>query len=148
MLAVSALRFARLLPPTVISFCLERLGVVQAEDHPALVIRVFWKCVASPIAAVVEAVTSHRYIGVMRKLQSTYWLEPAGSHGVWGLDDYHFLPFLFGSAQLKGMRPILTRTSYLTDYKVTNISGPSRSTTTSWLTSTRRITCILHVSNS
>ncbi|KAI8904423.1 hypothetical protein EDD86DRAFT_194968 [Gorgonomyces haynaldii] len=63
--------------------CLELLGILTTEDYPAIVLRVF----------VV-------YLKLVRKLQQVYHLEPAGSHGVWGLDDFQFLPYYWGSAQL------------------------------------------------
>lgn len=63
---------------------LHKYGIFEIdEDATNLVLKIFIK-----------------YLDTMRVIETTYWLEPAGSHGVWGLDDYHFLPFLFGAFQL------------------------------------------------
>ena len=39
---------------------------------------------------------------LVRYLQLRYRMEPAGSQGVWALDDYQFVPFILGSAQFLG----------------------------------------------
>jgi serine/threonine-protein phosphatase 2A activator len=62
--------------------CLWKLNVFQAGEEQAIVIGVI-----------------QPYLDLVRKLILTYTLEPAGSHGVWGLDDHSFIPYIFGSAQ-------------------------------------------------
>lgn len=64
-------------------YCLRAIGVLRQCDHQAMVLRIFVK-----------------YIDLCRKIRSRYNQEPAGSHGVWSLDDYNFIPYIWGSAQL------------------------------------------------
>ena len=39
------------------------------------------------------------YVATCRVVQKCFGLEPAGARGVWALDPYQMLPFVFGSAQ-------------------------------------------------
>lgn len=77
---------------------LTKLGCFSPVDYPALVLKVF-----------------DVYMRVCRRLQTVYWLEPAGSHGVWSLDDYQMLPFLFGSAQLEGSKHVTPKSIHNDD---------------------------------
>ena len=65
----------------VFLFCLFKMGVLVKEDQKSAINKVF-----------------QRYMELMRLIQSKYCLEPAGSHGVWGLDDYQHLAFYFGAS--------------------------------------------------
>ena len=63
--------------------CLYKIGHLSQSDNVPTVFFIFVN-----------------YLNLMRRIQIHYNLEPAGSQGVWGLDDYQFLPFIFGSSQL------------------------------------------------
>ncbi|KAK3073634.1 Serine/threonine-protein phosphatase 2A activator 1 [Teratosphaeriaceae sp. CCFEE 6253] len=63
--------------------CLKKLGAFADDETRAIVMGIV-----------------QPYLELIRKLIIVYTLEPAGSHGVWGLDDHSFVPYIFGSAQL------------------------------------------------
>lgn len=65
--------------------CMFKIGAFKTDDKVAVALKIF-----------------NRYLEIVRRLQLTYRMEPAGSHGVWSLDDYQFVPFVWGSAQLNG----------------------------------------------
>jgi len=68
---------------------LYKSGVYTEKDFPYLIFKILF-----------------RYVLFVRKLQVDYMLEPAGARGVWGLDEYQFLPFIFGASQLIGNKEI------------------------------------------
>lgn len=63
---------------------LRLLGQLTPADEQAIVTRVF-------VA----------YFDLVRRLQKRFRLEPAGSKGVWGLDDHQHLSYLWGASQLR-----------------------------------------------
>ncbi|KAH8418992.1 hypothetical protein KR222_011864, partial [Zaprionus bogoriensis] len=60
-----------------------RAEVLHPEDEPAAALMLF-----------------ARYLTVVRRLQSMFNLRPAGFHGPYSLDDYQFVAYLWGAAQL------------------------------------------------
>ncbi|TIA73772.1 hypothetical protein E3P89_00999 [Wallemia ichthyophaga] len=82
----------------VVLYMLRQIGVLNSTHNYELIAKVFvnyWKTVT--------------------RLQITYKLEPAGSHGVWGLDDYCFMPYIFGSAQIRSTDTPPSRLFHQTD---------------------------------
>jgi len=60
-----------------------KIGALKDSDKAAVGLKVFTE-----------------YIILCRDLQTIYRMEPAGSMGVWNLDDYQFVAFIWGAAQL------------------------------------------------
>lgn len=69
---------------------LHSLELLKVEDDRVVVEKLFGK-----------------YLDVVREAQRWFGLEPAGSKGVWGLDDHQHLSYLFGSSQLIGSSSLL-----------------------------------------
>ena len=49
-------------------------------------------------------------------------MEPAGSQGVWSLDDYQFVAFIWGAAQMVGHTRIKPKS--ISDYDIADMLAP------------------------
>ncbi|KAK5977673.1 Serine/threonine-protein phosphatase 2A activator [Trichostrongylus colubriformis] len=74
--------------------CLYRIGFLESDDKKAIVLRVF-----------------DRYLKLCRTLQQMYHMRPA-IVAQFAIDDYHFMPYVWGSAQLIENRANLVPESY------------------------------------
>lgn len=79
--------------------CLYKIGMLGENDATATVLKLF-----------------NAYLNLCRRLQQVYRMEPAGSHGVWSLDDYQFIPFIWGSSQLMDHKRITPNKFVEEDY--------------------------------
>lgn len=100
------------------------VGVWKDEDRPAVGLKVFSRCVPSSSSASENPIKlticyRFRYMDVCRKLQNVYRMEPAGSQGVWNLDDYQFVPFIWGAAQMRKGSQIGPKS--IPDYEIANM---------------------------
>ncbi|KAG6455537.1 serine/threonine-protein phosphatase 2A activator [Manduca sexta] len=86
--------------------CLYKIGFLFPEDNVATVFLIF-----------------NKYLNIARRLQKTYRMEPAGSHGVWSLDDYQFIPFIWGSSQLVDQPKIYPPAKFLEDEIIDKFSN-------------------------
>lgn len=69
-----------------------RAGVLQPADYPAAALMLF-----------------ARYLNCVRMLQQTFELRPAGCQGAYSVDDYQFVAYLWGAAQLCYAAPFKPR---------------------------------------
>ncbi|KAK4051985.1 Serine/threonine-protein phosphatase 2A activator 1 [Microbotryomycetes sp. JL221] len=83
---------------------LRLLGILTPQDEQAMVTRIFVS-----------------YLQLVRKLQKKFNLEPAGSKGVWGLDDHQHLVYLWGASQLRA-HPSLKPSAILAPSQISHMN--------------------------
>jgi serine/threonine-protein phosphatase 2A activator len=84
----------------IILFILEKMGVLLPESAPQQDSSTWGSYAAEVHYRQVALCLFWGYLELMRDVQKHFRMEPAGSHGVWGLDDFHHVPFIIGAAQL------------------------------------------------